>query len=778
MELQSRSMNFFELLVDTIRRSGLFNKNDQTAPVAILWTDKDRQWEALIPRLRDAISILTFDPTGFDPAHHSGPAYYLRCLLDGSLLEDISRDEIPVIYLPGVSKQEMRAVEDCPKSLQPLVELQYRGVFFNQKNGKDWTIAAFLQSKDGGLGIEVIGDQATRDALKQTLLKLADTTVDELQGAAPIKEQFLFGLLNPDDVRSLLTWLNDPEGFSIRLAREEWAAFCGVCKQKYQFSPEKDGPITAAEKLGTKYGAWNLVWERYSEMPQSLPNIPDLLRNARPTQLTLFERADTWPQDNEAEENTLRQELLDMQNLTFQEASSKIIDLEHIHGKRRHWVWAKLNEAPLAGALKYLYNAAISTQSPISGNNLGEISNGYTVGGWQVDDAILGALASVEHLADKNAVKAAIQAVYRPWLEATAKSFQKAISDGNELIYKTNPLVLPDKGTCVLFSDGLRMDLAHRLKYALESRGFNCEVNFQLAALPPITATAKPAVIATGDALSGKGSPSLDPFLVTGKSALTAEAFRKLLAEFGYQILKDEDCGDPSGRAWTELGEIDAYGHQHSSKLATHIKGELLSLEKRIATLLNYGWKQIIVVTDHGWLLLPGGLPKVQLPEHLTSLRKGRCARLKEGAQTEMQTLPWYWDKETWIAFAPGICCFEAGKDYEHGGLSPQECVTPVITIQKAMGDATIQVQIQNITWKGMRCSIRVEGAAPGISIDLRSKAGDSTSSVANSPREPDTDGYVSLVVEDDDRQGEAIFVVVLASNGVPCAQMHTTIGG
>jgi hypothetical protein len=171
-------------------------------------------------------------------------------------------------------------------------------------------------------------------------------------------------------------------------------------------------------------------------------------------------------------------------------------------------------------------------------------------------------------------------------------------------------------------------------------------------------------------------------------------------------------------------------------------------------------------------------MPKVQLPEHLTILRKGRCARLKEGAQTDMQTMPWYWDTEIWIAFAPGIGCFEAGKDYEHGGLSPQECVTPVIKIKKAAGDLSILVQIQDVNWKGMRCSIRVAGAQPGMMVDLRSKAGDPTSSVTNSPKEPDIDGYVSLVVEDDDCQGEAVFVVVLTTNDLPCAQLHSTVGG
>ena len=38
-------------------------------------------------------------------------------------------------------------------------------------------------------------------------------------------------------------------------------------------------------------------------------------------------------------------------------------------------------------------------------------------------------------------------------------------------------------------------------------------------------------------------------------------------------------------------------------------------------------------MTDHGWLLLPGGLPKTQLNEGLTETRWGRCALIKEGAK-------------------------------------------------------------------------------------------------------------------------------------------------
>ena len=101
--------------------------------------------------------------------------------------------------------------------------------------------------------------------------------------------------------------------------------------------------------------------------------------------------------------------------------------------------------------------------------------------------------------------------------------------------------------------------------------------------------------------------------------------------------------------------------------------------------LLDHGWREVVIVTDHGWLLLTGGLPKADLPFHLTHLRKGRCAVLKEGSDSDQQTVSWRWDDAVRIAVAPGIRCYEAGKEYEHGGLSPQECVTPVITVSLAV---------------------------------------------------------------------------------------------
>jgi hypothetical protein len=109
-----------DALAAVIIRAGDFNQNDQTSSAAILWPDKERQWEPLLPALRLRLPLLTLG--GYDPAVRSGPATYLRCMIAGALHDALPAGSIPVIYLPGVSRQDVRALEECPKPLQPLAE--------------------------------------------------------------------------------------------------------------------------------------------------------------------------------------------------------------------------------------------------------------------------------------------------------------------------------------------------------------------------------------------------------------------------------------------------------------------------------------------------------------------------------------------------------------------------------------------------------------------------------------------------------------------------------
>lgn len=80
-----------------------------------------------------------------------------------------------ILYLAGVSRQEL--VAECLPALMPLAELQYRGAFWSQVNHKDWTVLAFLQSAEGGMSLDVSRDNATLEAIKTALVKLAETDI-------------------------------------------------------------------------------------------------------------------------------------------------------------------------------------------------------------------------------------------------------------------------------------------------------------------------------------------------------------------------------------------------------------------------------------------------------------------------------------------------------------------------------------------------------------------------------------------------------------------------
>ena len=662
-------------------------------------------------------------------------------------------------------------METCPIELQPLAELQYRGVLWSQKNGRDWTVNAFLQSRDGGLGIRVEADHGTKNALQRSLVKLAEQPIEAIHQAAPLRAFYLDGLIHPDNVKNVLRWLNDPKGYRDECSDQERSAFVALCESQYDFHPNRDSPVTAAEKLGQQQGNWAMVWRRFTEAPASYSMIPDRLREAKPQMiLPLFDHPESWPQNNETAEKALHDALISLSDLDPDAARRRILELEQVHRERRDWVWP----SPLAQAIRHLATIAQVTERKAWGTSVSEIVHSYAKTGWLADLAVLDALAFVERLDDVKAVQSAVRAVYRPWLERIVELFQEAVAAAGPSGYEAASPPEIDDRTCLLFVDGLRFDLAHRLGTLLKKQEVEVEVEPCLTALPPVTATAKPAISPAASELVGGGG--FDTVLRENGSKVTAQLLRKAMAGKGFEVLGAEEFGDVSGRAWCESGNIDEYGHIHGWMVAHHTAAELRRVAERIAGLLDHGWRKVVVVTDHGWLLLPGGLPKAELPEHLTETRKGRCARLKEGSLSDQQVVPWHWDRSVRIAMARGIHCYEAGKEYEHGGLSPQECVVPILTATGRASRAT--VSIGEVRWRRLRCNVTIEGSAAGARIDIRTKGGDASTTLAMDVRELSAEGEVSLVVEDADHEGMAALIVVVGSDGTVLAQTSTIVGG
>lgn len=751
----------------------------ELAPVALLWPDADCQWHPVILLVRAQRLVLELGD--YDPAAFRGPAYWIRAVIDGQVaLPSPAEEPAPVVYLPHYARSDIRAVEEADSRLKPLAELQYRGTIFAQPNGRDWTLAAFLQSKQGGLGIEVAEDQATKDALLRARVELAAQPVHELRKRAPLKASFFDGLLAPDLDRDVLQWLDDPVAFRQGLAVEQWDAFRSRLADRFGIGLE-EGEIAIAGQLGRRGGPWGIVWQRYGDAPSRYPSVEQRLRDAAPKrgreEPGLFDGPlGSWPQDNEAGEVRLRRAFSEVAAMDPSAGADRIDTLEQEHRERREWVWAALGDAPLAMASKHLAALAANTRQLVPPESVTRIVNAYVEGAWRADDAVMRALGEVTSRADRDAVSGVIRAIYAPWLDETARRFQQAVGEA-ATDYVVEPLDGWPAGTCLVFIDGLRFDVAKRAEAALAAEGFEVTLRWRLAALPTITSTTKPAVSPIVSRL-GPGN-GLGPAPIDGGADLTVVGLRSLLAAEGYQVLLDGETGDPTGRAWIEHGDIDELGHKQEAKLPALLDGEVRSLAERISSLIAAGWKQVVVVTDHGWLYLPGHLPKVELPYFLTKderMRKGRTARLAEGAEAPAGTVPWFWDSSVRMAVAPGIATFVAGAVYEHGGVSPQECVTPVIAVRAAAAPRG-PVEL-SIVWRGLRADVTASGAQGETRVDLRRKAGDPSASLLAAPVAVSAEGVARILVIGEDAIGTSAFLVELDGNDRVIGQQTVTVGG
>jgi hypothetical protein len=129
-------ISVLDAILIAIQSAADHNQDETVRPACILWTDEKREWERLVPRFRLTLpQFIIFGP--FDAANRTGPAIWLRCVIAGKVPEITwPATAVPILYLPGVSRATLRATEDCPDELKPLAELQYRGVFWSQVNGK------------------------------------------------------------------------------------------------------------------------------------------------------------------------------------------------------------------------------------------------------------------------------------------------------------------------------------------------------------------------------------------------------------------------------------------------------------------------------------------------------------------------------------------------------------------------------------------------------------------------------------------------------------------
>ena len=112
---------------------------------------------------------------------------------------------------------------------------------------------------------------------------------------------------------------------------------------------------------------------------------------------------------------------------------------------------------------------------------------------------------------------------------------------------------------------------------------------------------------------------------------------------------------------------------------------------------------------------------------------------------------------------------------YAHGRLSVQECLIPMLTVQPAKDAAPVAARIKSVEWHRLRCRVTLETPMAGVTVDIRTKANASDTSLTTAPKTTDGGGQVSLIVPDDDQAGAAAVVVVLDALGNVLSKQATT---
>jgi hypothetical protein len=765
-------------LVDALENSflhALRSAEGETAPAALLWADADKQWAGLVARLQAALPHL-FVLGHYDATKRTGPAIWLRCVVD-RVLEDFPLDAgvVPILYLPGVARQSLRAGDECPRDLQPLVELQYRGRLWHQRNGRDWTVEAFLVSEDG-LSLDVAQDIRTREAAQRTLPLLAETPLDGLRGHRLEADDF-DRLAVSDPTRDMLRWMGAGDVLQKTEGEARWRAFCGVCRSDFKFDPDKKSPVDAASALAEGAGTWAAVWQRFREAPKLYPGVAQLLRQL-PGQLKLGFDPERSPSNNDDAELRLRKELESVATFSHAAALSKIAELESEHGARRNWVWTQLGESPLAGALAHLAKLATAASSALGGATVEAAINSYVKDGWRCDFVALEALASAKQPADRTLIQGVVRALYLPWLEASARHFQQLVEGAESVVRGKVSGSQHEKDSCLMFSDGLRYDVAGMLAERLEAKGYRARLNHRLAPLPTVTATAKPFATLSHERLEG-GEDIVDfnPRFRDSMQTANAQRLRDDMAARGIDLLGEDLRPAKQGAigGWLETGKLDELGHKLGARLAEQIDTEIETIADQVTGLFEAGWTRIRIVTDHGWLLMPGGLPHVAVPSHLTATKWSRCATVKGDAKPSVPVHAWHWNSHVRIASPPGVGSFAPNTEYSHGGISPQECIVPELVVERGGGET--KASIISVAWRGMRCRVTVETNDPLVRVDIRRNWKQSNTSIAAASKEVGPAGEASLAVADDSHEGAAATVVAIDVAGNVLDRKPTTVG-
>jgi hypothetical protein len=726
-----------------------------------LWFDEKREFEGLLPKLREQLA--SGSPAAFELLRYEPELFHGQLWLKDQVRR-YPPDRRIVIYLP-LSEDRLDSPDESGENhLELLAEYRIAGVPW-RLNGKQPTLFSFLRQADVQLPENPSEQRRLYDGGKSSLLakytsKFADRPAS-----------FWEGMLSADLVQSRL--IGDLEKTALDLAASpetEWKAlkansllseFREMIHERYGYDSPASDPsvwITGFIEMVALTETYQGYGER-TDFPFSDRLPPARLREHH---MQLLRR---WLKDADSRPVWERWIKILEPNIDLSDWAKNreglSFGLPHLVALRWRQVFAEFEEsaAKTSSTRTFFERRRTTIQREVEFSK----ANPVPVGSWELLaslDSLMAAcdegekrVASANSIADLASVYVAeagkIEREHLHLRGATMSQGLPSIGKVADRIYAGYTNLLNEKffplyiaqDTCeiggfelvtdhlqreiwtqhgrraVIIADALRLDAAMSIEERLKTE--NVEIHPMRAMLPTVTPIGMTAMLPLSGLHVGFEfeNNQVHP-LVNGKDAAARANRLEILSEFGAECHEIEEVENMS-EAPEDLPNllvvfghetVDKLGHGSAETLIRHVDLEVHRLALLIRKLHRWGFAEVHVITDHGFVLLNEDMlpPIVNCERNWCHVRKERFALVAANADLSVATLPFAWDPNIRVALPPGLAFFSAEKGFSHGGAALQEIIIPHLVSRMETQERRIGIEILVPSTELMRSSVRV----------------------------------------------------------------------
>jgi hypothetical protein len=248
--------------------------------------------------------------------------------------------------------------------------------------------------------------------------------------------------------------------------------------------------------------------------------------------------------------------------------------------------------------------------------------------------------------------------------------------------------------------DAMRYELAQALEVALSSQ-HQTKLEVVSASLPSLTPIGMASLLPAASSLMEVKVTGGKPFAqMAGKTVEGPKGRAEVLAvNVGANRTRLVDLEDvANGKLPEDLGlievlavkttDIDSLGESNPLYFIGVLPGILRKIQLAVAKLAEAGFTRAVLATDHGfaWMQTTSAGNAIAKPPGTWAMTKDRVL-LGEGTGDAYSMVLNSTDAgirsgPPQIAVPRGMATYTAGVTYFHGGLSPQECILPLLDVQ------------------------------------------------------------------------------------------------